>query len=132
LYILNEGPPEASAKPEFVVLFPSRTANKGSPLIAADQVVRIQEEYWFKFDKQQGTEKLWLIFSNDVVPELEVAGAANPQTRGLITDLAQNKTIQNFLATHAAHKPEYEKDDKQTTLKLPGKLLVYAVKLEHH
>ena len=132
LYVLNEGPPEASAQPEFVVLFPSSTANAGSPRLVSDQEVKIPEESWFEFDNQQGTEKLWLIFSKEAVPELEAAGVANPQTRGLITNVAHNRTIQNFLTTHAAHKPEYEKDDKQTTLKLPGKLLVYAVKLEHH
>lgn len=132
LYILNEGPPEASAQTEFVVLFPSTTANNGSPLLAADQVVQFPEKSWIVFDKEHGTEKLWFVFSKHAVPELEAVGPANPQTRGLITDATQNKTIQNFLTTHAANKPEYEKDDKQTTLKLAGNLLVYVLKLEHH
>lgn len=133
LYVLNEGPPEGSAQPEFVVLFPSSTANEGSPLLAADQVVQIPQQTWFKFDKQQGTEKLWLVFSKDAVPELEaVKEFAGKRTAGLITDSARNTAVQNFLTTHSANKPEYEKGAKQTTLKTADKLLVYAVKLEHH
>ena len=46
LYILNEGPREASAPPEFVLLFPSSTANKGSPLVTAEQVVQIPGKSW--------------------------------------------------------------------------------------
>ncbi len=133
LYVLNEGPPEASAQPEFVVLFPSSTANAGSPLVAADQLVQIPEQSWLKFDVQQGTEKLWLVFSENAVPELEaVKSFVNTQTRGLITDRAQNKSVQNFLTTNSATKPGYEKGDTLTTLKAPGKLLIYAVRLEHH
>ena len=132
LYVLNEGPPEGSAPTEFVLLFPSSTANKGSSFVVADQVVQIPEKSWFRFDQQQGTEKLWFVFAANAVPELDALGVANPQTIGLIKDPAQNQIIKNFLTTHAADKPESEKDDKQTTLKLRGKLLVYAVKLEHY
>jgi serine/threonine protein kinase len=131
LYVLNEGP--TSAQPEFVTLFPSSTANKGSPFLDAEQLVQIPENSWIRFDAQQGVEKLWLVFSEEAVPELEaVKEFANPQTRGLITDPARNQGVQNFLATHSTTKPSAEKGDTQTTLKSPGKLLVYAVKLEHH
>ena len=41
LYIFSEGPPEGTAPIEFVLLFPSLTANKGSSLLASDQVVQI-------------------------------------------------------------------------------------------
>jgi serine/threonine protein kinase len=132
LYVLNEGPSESSA-PEFVAVFPSSTANNASSLVRAEQVVQIPEQSWLKFDKEQGVEKLWLVFSEDAVPELEaVKEFANRQTQGLITDPAQNNLIQNFLSTHSATKPAYEKSETLTTLKAPGKLLVYAVKLEHH
>lgn len=133
LYVLNEGPPEASAQPEFVVVFPSPTANNGSPLLAAEQVVQIPEQHWLEFDTQQGVEKLWLVFAEDAVPELEaVRTFVNRQTRGLITDPARNRVVQDFLTTHSATKPAYEKSETLTTLKGTGKLLVYAIKLEHH
>ena len=133
LYILNEGPPEGTAQPEFVVLFPSPTANKGSPLITADQVVQIPEQFWIKFDEQRGTEKLWLVFSSDTVPEFEaVKEFVNPRTRGLITDRTRSQAVQNFFTTHSTQKATAEKSDTQTTLKSIGKLLIYPVKLEHH
>jgi serine/threonine protein kinase len=130
LYILNEGP--ASTEPQYVVLFPSSTANNGSPFLAAGQRVQIPEESWFEFDKQQGVEKLWLVFSEDAVAELEaVKQFASKRTRGLVTDPAQNKAIQNFLGSVTAN-PVREKTETLTTLKAPGKLLVYPVRLEHH
>jgi serine/threonine protein kinase len=133
LYVLNEGPSEASAQPEFVVVFPSSTANAGSPLVAADQLVQIPEQSWLKFDTQEGTEKLWLVFAENAVPELEaVKTFANTRTRGLITDPVQNRSVQDFLTAHSATKPESEKSQTLTTLKAPGKVLVYAIKLEHH
>jgi hypothetical protein len=131
LYILNEGPPEASRQPGFVVVFPSPTANNGSSFVPSDQVVQIPEESWLKFDEEQGTEKLWLVFSENIVPELEgLQRFTNPQR--LITDSARNSVIQNFLSTHSTPQPAYEKGDKQTTLKSSSKLLVYPIKLEHH
>ena len=133
LYILNEGPPEGTTQPEFVMLFPSPTSNNGSPLITADQVVQIPEQSWIQFDKQQGTEKLWLVFGSDAIPELEaVKEFVNPRKRGLITDRTRSQAVQKLLATHGPNKTTAEKGDTHTTLKSPGKVLVYAVKLEHH
>ena len=132
LYIYNEGPPEGSAPAELVVLFPTKTANKQSSFLAANQVVQIPEESRFTFDKDQGTETVWLIFSADSIPELEAIGAADPSTQGQITDPARNKVIQDFLAKHSTQKPSVDKDDKQTILKSTGKLLIHAIKLEHY
>ena len=114
-------------------MFPSPTANKGSSSISAGQVTQIPEESWLQFDAQQGTEKLWLIFSEDVVPELEsLKEFAGRKTQGLITDPARNKAVQNFLSTHSESRPAVDKGNRLTTLKSPGKLLVHPIKLEHH
>ena len=132
LYILNEGP-AATFAPEFNVVFPSPTANKGSSSISAGQVTQIPEESWLQFDAQRGTEKLWLVFSEDVVPELEsLKEFASRQTKGLVTDPTRNKVVQDFLKTHSEAKPAVEKGERLTTLKSSGKLLVYPIKLEHH
>jgi serine/threonine protein kinase len=131
LYVLNEGP--ESGQPEFVVVFPSVTANNNSPVLPAGQVVQIPEKTWLQFDKQQGVEKLWLVFSEDAVPELETARQyASRQTRNLITDAGQNKVVQSFLTTQSTTRPELEKGETLTTLKSAGKLLAYAIRLEHH
>jgi serine/threonine protein kinase len=133
LYVLNEGPHKGTTAPEFVIFFPSPTANAGASFLSAGQEVQIPEQTWLQFDAQQGVERLWLIFAEEAVPELEsVRGFANPQTRGLITDTTRNKSIQDFLATHSTTKTGLEKGDLLTTLKTPGKILIHPVRLEHH
>jgi len=133
LYIFNEGPATASATTEYVVVFPSTTANNNSSLIKAGQEVQIPEKTWLEFDQQQGVEKLWLVFSKDAVAELEAARqAASPQSKNLITDVGQNKVVEDFLARNSGRKPESEEGASLTTVKAQGNLLVYAIKLEHH
>lgn len=133
LYIVNEGPRGRETVPEFNFLFPSSTANKGSSLLAADQQIQIPETSWYRFDTQEGVERLWLIFSEDAVPELEsVKQFASKKAGGLIADMTQNKLVHDFLTSHSSVKPEVDKGDTLTTLKAPGKLLVYPVRLEHH
>lgn len=132
LYVLNEGP-TTSGRPEFVVLFPSETSNNGASFLAAGQVADIPEESWIYFDEQQGVEKLWLVFSEAAVPELEaVKQFANRKTKGLITDVTLNKTVQSFFNNPSLPKSGAEKGETLTTVKATGKLLVYAVRLEHH
>jgi uncharacterized protein DUF4384 len=133
LYILNEGPRNAAARPEYVVVFPSSTANNGSEFISANQLVQIPDQSWLRFDKEQGVEKLWLVFGENPLTELEgIKAFANRQTRGLITDAQQNKAIDTFLAAHPAEKVRNERGDTLTTLKSSEKVLVYPIKLEHH
>jgi serine/threonine protein kinase len=135
LYILNEGPSNSRNTPSFVVLFPSTTANEGLSFLAENQRVEIPQRSWFQFDAEEGTEKLWLIFSANAVPELEaVKQFANTKDQGLIKDTDLNTRVQKFLSAHAGAKPKVEKDDelKQTSLSLAEPVLVYPIKLEHH
>ena len=131
LYILNEGP--ASGAPEYNVVFPTPTANNGASLVPASEMIQIPKDSWLRFDTQQGVEKLWLVFSESSLAELEpVKQFAGTQTGGLITDAALNKSIKFLLDTHSTHKPDVEKGESLTTLKTASNLLVYAIKLEHH
>jgi serine/threonine protein kinase len=133
LYVFNEGPAKGTTQPQFVIVFPTSTANKGLSQVEAEQVIRIPEQTWLQFDAEQGTEKLWLVFAEQPLPELEVAkGSASERARMLITDPQQNRDLQNFLNNNSLPKPISERGDGQTTLKVPGKLLVYPIKLEHH
>ncbi len=133
LYMFSEGPNNTAASPEFVALFPSETANKGSSFLTTGNVVQIPETSWFEFDDQQGVEKLWLVFSEEPVPELEsVKQFANPKTKGLIADITLNKNVQTLLTNPSLPKPVAEKGETLTTVKAAGKLLVYPVRLEHH
>lgn len=130
LYILNEGP---TREAEYVILFPSPTANNGSAFLAAEQLVQIPEQSWIRFDAEQGVEKLWFVFAAEAIPELEaVKRFVNPVNHGLISDSDQRKAVQNFLSNHAAPAPKFERQEKQSVVTAPGKVLVYAIRLEHH
>jgi hypothetical protein len=59
-------------------------------------------------------------------------GLVNVETRGHVTDDVQTKAIREFLEANSAVKASLDKSDTLTTLKAPGKLLLYPVKLEHH
>jgi serine/threonine protein kinase len=148
LYILNEGPSSGDGRSpqsgspagvlgssSFVVLFPSTTANDGLSYLTENQRVEIPQQSWFQFDSEEGTEKLWLIFSANAIPELEaVKRFANAKDRGLINDAGLNTRVQEFLQAHSGAKATLEKDDqlKLTSLKRAAPVLVHAIKLEHH
>ncbi len=133
LYVLNEGPADDAKELQYVAVFPSPTANSGSEVLAAGQKIRIPEQSWLRFDEEQGVEKLWLVFSDQPVPEFEgIKAFASGRTRGLITDRAMNQTVSRFLNSRAANQVTVEKGEKQTILKTSQNTLVYAVRLEHH
>ena len=133
LYVLNEGPAVESGLPDFVVLFPSPSSYDASAVLKADQPVQIPEKTWLRFDAERGVEKLWLIFATYEVPELErMRFYAGFKAAGRVYQEDDRKLIQKFLADHATLKPSLDKSDKETILKIPGKLLIHPIRLEHH
>jgi hypothetical protein len=135
LYLLNEGPLGADQAPTFNVMFPSTTANHESALLTENQQIQIPEQTWFKFDEQQGTEKIWLVWAVNEVPQLEAVKAfANPRDRGVISSPGLRTAVNQFLKAHATPGPAVERDDdkKETIVKTNGEILVHVIKLEHH
>lgn len=129
LYLINEGPGG------YVVLFPSTLNNNGSAHLLPNQEIKIPGKEWFVFDEEQGTEKIWIVFSQKVVPELEtVKSVATPEKLGSITDPAMVRTVTTFFKNHPPDKTESKRDfDKnRTLLKDKGDLLIYLLLLEHH
>jgi serine/threonine protein kinase len=133
LYLINEAPRAGSAASDFVVLFPSPATNDGHSLVRAERELQFPDQTWLRFDEQQGVERLWLVFAEEPLPELEaLKGLVNRETRGHVTEEAQNKTIRDFLATNSTAKLSVERSDTLTTLKGTDKVLVYPIRLEHH
>lgn len=135
LYILNEGPTEANRPSSFVILFPSSTTNNGLSLIGAGRQIQIPERSWLQFDAEQGVERIWLVWSSDIIPTLEaLKGFANPRDRGLIGDPGLNNEVRDFLQTHQNPRPVMERDEdkKEVSIKASGAILVHLLKLEHH
>ena len=141
LYIINEGPEEKNGLPQYNVLFPNTLTDSSSAALTAGRVIQVPQrsnnpdDDWFYFDKEQGIEKLWLIWSGKPVAELEAVKVhANPKEQGEIRDRGEIESVSKYLAAHALTKVEVEKDEanKQTILKGNGEALVGLVKLEHH
>jgi serine/threonine protein kinase len=136
LYLLNEGPPaEADQIPTYNVLFPSETANKGSALLRENQQIQIPEESWFQFDEQQGTEKIWVVWAEKEVPEMEaIKGFANPKDRGAVSSPALRTAVNEFLKAHSATNSYVKRDEdkKETIVRANGAILIHVIKLEHH
>jgi serine/threonine protein kinase len=135
LYILNEGPAESGRSSPHMILFPSPTANNGESLLGAGQQLQIPERSWLQFDAEQGTEKIWLVWSADGIPALEaLKGFANPRDRGLISDPDLNNTVRDFLQAHQSPRPVAERDEdkKEVILRSKGDILTHLLRLEHH
>jgi len=135
LYILNEGPAESGQPSPFMILFPSPTANGGQSRLGAGGQIQIPERSWFQFDGEQGTEKIWLVWSADSIPALEaVKEFANPRDRGLINDPDRNNAIRNFLQAHQSPRPVAERDvdKKEVLITSNGDILAHLLRLEHH
>ncbi len=141
LYVLNQGPPDqVSNLDNYVLLFPDADTSNWSAAISANRTVPIPQPSerpdadWIHFDKERGTEKLWLVWSERSVPELEaVKHQANPNDAGAIRDPDQAVAIAQYLARHYAGKPEVIRDEeqKQITFKAKGEVLVALIRIEH-
>jgi hypothetical protein len=135
LYLLNEGPERSDQTPNFNVLFPSETANNGSALLTENQQIQIPQQSWFQFDEQQGTEKIWVVWAEKDVPELEaVKGFANSRDRGVIGSPGLRTAVNQFLKTHSSAVPivERDKDKKETVVRANTEILIHVIRLEHH
>ena len=141
LYVLNEGPPDKTSNlANYVVLFPDSNTSNWSAAISANHPVQIPQpseapdDDWIQWDKERGTEKLWLVWAEHSVPEFEaIKHLANPTEAGAISHPDQIIPIAQYLARHYSNKPEVVKDEeqKQITFKAKGEVLVALVRIEH-
>ncbi len=133
LYVINEGPHPRNGLPSYNVLYP---LDGGSAQVAANQKVESppRQGRGYFFDAEAGTEKMWMIWADKPVPELEnVKGVANPQDKGMITNPDQVRALQSFFTKQRAESnAQAEKDKKRTIIKAKGDVLVNLVELEHH
>jgi len=136
LYMLNRGPLEG--KDSIVVVFPALVAGASSS-VAAGRTIRHPSDsaHYMRFDKERGTEKLYLVWSQSPIPELEqaAAGKLGPvmHDMAVITDAAQVQAM-GALLDQLTKSKEAVKDveKKQTTVRSPGTALAHLVNLEHY
>jgi serine/threonine protein kinase len=134
LYVLNEGPEPVNGLPAYVLLFPSPSTNNGRAGIAAAQQINLPEQGdGFFFDAEQGTEKLWLIWSAAAVPPIEaVKSVVNPTERGAITKPEQVQAIRDWLNKQPRAAARNEEATRQTLVTGKADTVVHLINLEHH
>ena len=135
LYILNESPKNEQGESSFNILFPSPTTNDGATSLSANQEIQIPEQSWFELDAKEGTELVWLVWSENAVAELESAKRfANPSDRGKIKDAALIKFIESLLGKYQSNKENVARDDekKESQITANADILAHIIKLEHH
>ncbi|MFN0112666.1 MAG: protein kinase domain-containing protein [Blastocatellia bacterium] len=136
LYIVNESPQIKNGLPIYNFLFPEpERVAAGAPSLKAGRPLYIPSEQppWFPIDSEQGTETLWLVWSDHSIPELEAARKWLKTDGGEVKDNNEIRAIQQFIDKHFLEaKPKVEQDEGHKILK-GGKdgLLIYQMKLAH-
>jgi hypothetical protein len=134
LYILNGSPKTDGEKPSFNILFPSPTANGGSARLPANQEIQIPQQSWFELDAKEGTELVWLVWSENSLSELESAKRfANPEDKGKIKDPKLTEFIESLLQKHQLNKGNVERDDdkKESQITANSDIIAHVIKLEN-
>lgn len=135
LYIVNEGPKTGSSEASYNILFPSLSTNGGSAQLSAGQEIRIPSQSWFELDAKEGTERVWVVWSANAMPELESAKRfANPEDRGRIRDAELVRSIGSILDRYQLAKEAVQRDDnkKESQITGNGETIAHLIKLEHH
>jgi serine/threonine protein kinase len=135
LYLVNLGPKAGTSAS---ILYPD---SGKSAFVPANQSIRVPapsknpEEDWIRFDKDIGTEQLWMIWSVKGVPILEAAKKwSNAKDLGEVKDSAQNAQIRDFLRPYEQSLPEGKRNREgtKTTISSKDDVVVYRMLLQHH
>lgn len=127
LYLFNEG--TGDRKDRFGILFPTPKRNDGSAQIAANEVLNTG---WNVFGGDAGTEKCWLIWTEEQIPVLEDVRKNAFENKGLVQN-ASLESLRKFIAENNAVQPTVKKDsqNRQVTVDDADKILVNLIELEH-
>ena len=133
LYIVNEGPTPSGGLPQYVSLFPTSTMNRGRALLEAGGEVRIPRRGAFILDAEQGTEKLWVVWSREPVAQLEAIGLDNEANLGEVRDVQTRRQLTEYFGAWDPEQVTQQRleDAKQTVLESPGEVLIHLIRLAH-
>ena len=131
LYVFNQSADEKTGQTAYSAIYPTPETNQGSAWLDANSKLQTN---WNTFGGLPDTERFWIVWSNSEIPEFEAAKkVAFGSAEGIITDVATNQSLQQFLFRHSEPKPTTIKDtaSKQTSVRAEGYLLVKLLELEH-
>lgn len=136
LYLLNVGPQLVNGQPDYNLLFPATPVNGGQARVEAETVLQVpgpDVPGGFLLDGQNGTERVWLIWSAEPVAVLEGVRPRLQRDVALV-EAADIRAVQDFLAQLNPTQPEVNLNatTKQAWLHGAGPLLATLLSFEHH
>ncbi len=136
LYLLNQGSESTDDKPDINIFYPSPKMRGGSAHLEKEEQIRIPEldGKYLRFDAQKGTEKTWIVYSADKIPELEnLKKYATDKDGGAVKDLAEARAVPELLRKYPAEEePKTDNVKKLTELRSKGKVLVHLIEWQHY
>ncbi len=127
LYLFNEG--TGDQRDKFAILFPTPKRNNGSANIAANETLSTG---WNIFGGDSGTEKCWLIWTEEENPTLEEARKNAFENKGVVPNTGL-ENLKKFIADNSSTRATIKKDspNRQIVVDDAGKILVNLIELEH-
>lgn len=128
LYIINQDPVLHDGFPDYAILFPSPTANSGRPKLSEGTTIRIPEQKYFEFDEQKGVERIWMVWSEQEIPELAGIKASEDK---IPADVRMR--LRKFLTDHEPARPSVEVSEARMRTVVTGKgpVLIHRIDFRH-
>lgn len=127
LYVVNEGPPQHDG-PVWTWLFPYPGLNQGSAALSASTPLLLPPDSFLQLDAMQGQEKVYLIWSDHDIPELN-ASVFRAEKSGRIR--GRDLPAIRALLAEASSPMEVIKADTETIVRGSSPVLVKLITLEH-
>ena len=118
LYLINEAAKAREGLPDYALLFPS---GDEASAVAAGTEQRIAD---LEFVVQTGTEKVFLVWSAERIPELE---RLTSSASGRVEDPQEIAAIQTFIGGEGSGAPEIVASEGQVTISDKAKYLIYRL-----
>jgi hypothetical protein len=133
LYVLNKGP-MADGSLTYIFLSPGP---RKPAAFAAGATYRIPEKEWLAFDKSHGEEKLYLVWSEAPIPEIERLKdplSESDLEQGHVVIKGQQMTaLDDFMAKHTVKENQIARNESSAKAVITGRdsVLVRLVLLKH-
>jgi hypothetical protein len=129
LYLIARGPGPNRTE-SWHVLFPTTKNNNGSSQVTANQ----SAEARINFDKNPGSENLWIIWSTRPIPELEtISKEAAADNSFEIKDREQIAYIEKYIKKYGMPEAiaEVDTNKNQTTIRGKSEIIIRNLVLKH-
>jgi class 3 adenylate cyclase len=127
LYVVNEGPPRRNVS-TWTWLFPYPALRQGSSALNASIPLLLPPDSFIHLDAMQGQEKVYVLWSNGEIPELQASVLASEKSGQIRTaDIAAIRAI----ISKASPDVEVIKADTETVIRGTSPVWLKLITLEH-